>query len=344
MIVTPLLAKAAFEAVGITAPKPNKKRTGDHHLAVAVEDFSGTYLLLAVADGVSSCGFDATASELTVQFLHQHFSEGQADLAERLTRAVIATNQDVFDAAPDGKAYQSTLVALAIDATTGHAYVVNVGDSRLYARNKLGQWLLLTKDDSENIVLRMKESDRQQHYSLKTREVLTRCIGGDYHLKVNAFPVRLQDYHAILLCSDGWSKLSDFETVTERAYQSVDMLKSLEASFSSMQAFFHDDTTVVLLRQLQVPDEDDGKLLELISASEDYAHHYTAVAMIQLIYPALEKAIFEQEHDTAQHLLDYIEKYRLLADKSTCIALMNLMAKHQSKLLQRMGLLVRRLG
>jgi hypothetical protein len=56
MIVIPLLANAAFEAQGITSPKPNKKRPGDHHLAVAVEDFSGTYLLLAVADGVNSCG------------------------------------------------------------------------------------------------------------------------------------------------------------------------------------------------------------------------------------------------------------------------------------------------
>jgi protein phosphatase len=136
--------------------------------------------------------------------------ENDADrmpITEALISAVQKANADIIAKVPEGG---TTLTAVAI--VNDLAYIVHVGDSRIY---------LITKDGLEKItrdhslVQRLIELDQitpEEAVNHIQRNVLYRALGQSENVEVDALTRRLPPKSKLLLCSDGlWNMVTEDE-------------------------------------------------------------------------------------------------------------------------------------
>jgi protein phosphatase len=164
--------------------------------------------LLAVADGVSSAGLGAAASERAVRALVQSFYHGALDgesVQARLAAAMAAANDAAWALTATAGAEEmaaTTLVAAAI--RDGVAWVANTGDSRAYLVTP-GEVIPLTADHS--VVQELLDAGAitaAEAFNHPDQGVLTRALGiaSEVSMDVSG-PRALGVEDALLLCSDG---------------------------------------------------------------------------------------------------------------------------------------------
>ncbi|MCB9454904.1 MAG: serine/threonine-protein phosphatase [Anaerolineaceae bacterium] len=174
--------------------------------------------LFIVADGMGGHHDGEKASAATAHivaaqvtssvYLPMLTGENDADripITEALVSAVQKANADIIARIPDGG---TTLTATAIIGDL--AYVVHVGDSRIY---------LITKDGIEQItrdhslVQRLIELDQlkpEEAAHHPQRNVLYRALGQSESLEIDALTRRLPPNSRLLLCSDGlWNVVEE---------------------------------------------------------------------------------------------------------------------------------------
>lgn len=148
------------------------------------------------------------AQVLSTVFMPMITGENDADripITEALVSAVQKANADVISKIPDGG---TTLTAVAIIGDL--AYVVHVGDSRIY---------LITKDGVEQItrdhslVQRLIELDQlkpEEAMHHPQRNVLYRALGQSESLEIDALTRRLPPNSRLMICSDGlWNAVPE---------------------------------------------------------------------------------------------------------------------------------------
>ena len=173
-----------------------------------------------LADGVGGAEAGEFVSEFAVQsflaMFHRYKNEADVNWLPLMEETVKQINADVRIFAEQisqklGKPVQagSTLVGLIIRGWT--AYIVHVGDSRLYSW-RAGALRQITSDHStfmEHIYARIAAGD--QSAPLK-RNVLMKGIGKDDSIEPDLLTLRLGPGDRLLLCSDGMSdKVEDAE-------------------------------------------------------------------------------------------------------------------------------------
>jgi protein phosphatase len=153
----------------------------------------------------------AVASYITNHvYMPMLFGENDAErtpITEAMIAAVQKANADIMTKVPDGG---TTLTAAAIVGDL--AYVVHVGDSRIYLVTKDGLEQI-TRDHS--LVQRLIELDqltREEANVHPQKNVLYRALGQSENLEVDALTRRLPPNSKLLLCSDGlWNQLNENE-------------------------------------------------------------------------------------------------------------------------------------
>ncbi|MAS34239.1 MAG: protein phosphatase [Anaerolineaceae bacterium] len=176
--------------------------------------------LFVVADGMGGHHDGEKASAMAARILAAQVAKqihlpmmadgndgDHAPITETLVQAVQKANADVFVRVPEGG---TTLTAVAIIGDL--AYIVHVGDSRVY---------LITKDGLEQItrdhslVQRLIELDQltiEEAVDHPQKNVLYRAIGQSETLEVDAITRRLPPNSRLLMCSDGlWNQVDDKE-------------------------------------------------------------------------------------------------------------------------------------
>ena len=128
-------------------------------------------------------------------------------ITEVLVDAVQKANADVFVKVPEGG---TTLTSVAVIGDL--AYVVHVGDSRVY---------LVTKDGLEQVtrdhslvrrLIELNQLTEEEAADHPQKNVLYRAIGQSESLEVDAITRRLPPNSRLLLCSDGlWNQVDDKE-------------------------------------------------------------------------------------------------------------------------------------
>jgi serine/threonine protein phosphatase PrpC len=178
--------------------------------------------LFIVADGMGGHHDGEKASALTANqvaayiihnvFLPMMNGENDVDrvpITEAMIAAVQKANSDVIAKVPDGG---TTLTAVAVLGDL--AYVVHVGDSRVYLINKDGIEQI-TRDHS--LVQRLIELDqltREEANVHPQKNVLYRALGQSDHLEVDALTRRLPPNARLMLCSDGlWNMVNEQDIV-----------------------------------------------------------------------------------------------------------------------------------
>ncbi len=182
------------------ATDAGRVRTVNEDRAIVADDF------VAVADGMGGHVGGEVAAELAVESVEHAFGSDRS--AEGLIHAAKRANTDVYRRGVKVRALRgmgTTLTAAAlIDASAvPKVALINVGDSRayLYSGERLSR---LTEDHSlvEEMVRRgeLSEDDAATH---PHRHILTRVIGVEPDVDVDAWTIEVRDGDRLLLCSDG---------------------------------------------------------------------------------------------------------------------------------------------
>jgi serine/threonine protein phosphatase PrpC len=197
-----------MEAFGRSDVGRKREANEDSFLALEIAGrTAGTEFewLLAVADGIGGHIGGAQASAAAVRVLTEAFPPGStAPARETLLEAIRKANAEIFRMAagiPDSAGMGTTLVAALV--RPGYAFVANVGDSRAYVvrRRRLYQ---VTRDHSWVAEQRASGGMSEEDLARSPfRRMVTRSLGYEVSVRVDAFEVDLDKHDALLLCSDG---------------------------------------------------------------------------------------------------------------------------------------------
>lgn len=209
------------------------------------EDAMGVFpdlKFFVVADGMGGHAAGEVASRMAVdsmrEFIHLTVQPAEvtwpadleANLALPIKRLVSAgkiANDKICQASranPKQSGMGTTMVALLFEQDT--AYVAHVGDSRAYLiRN--GRIEQITQDHSlvnDYISQGLLKPDEAEQHPLK--HVITRALGSNPKIDVDAKTVPLKVGDSVLLCSDGLSNLLTPDEIRSRALEASTDIRS----------------------------------------------------------------------------------------------------------------------
>lgn len=164
--------------------------------------------LFLVADGMGGHKAGDLASRLCVEEVVKRIREtDKMTPVSVFEQAVDAANKTVYERSMTDRALSgmgTTLVGATILGNT--AYIVNIGDSRLYhARSVLRQ---ITVDHS--LVEEMLQSGEIKKEEMRThpnKNIITRALGTDSYVRPDCFEIEVEQGDVLLLCSDGLSNM-----------------------------------------------------------------------------------------------------------------------------------------
>ncbi len=207
--------------------------------------------LFIVADGMGGHNAGDTASRMCVEVVVSQIEKStKVTPIGILEQAVAAANETVYDASLEDVALYgmgTTLVGTVVFGDT--AYVINVGDSRLYAfRDTLKQ---VTVDHS--LVEEMVQSGKLQKEAIRThpnKNIITRALGTNRTVKADCFEIEVREGDVLLLCSDGLTNMLEDDRIESiiKQYKN-DMKKAGEVLIEEAnEAGGKDNISVVLVR------------------------------------------------------------------------------------------------
>ena len=203
--------------------------------------------LIAVADGMGGHKGGGTAARMAVDALR---AVGSTSDPADLLGALRTANTAIAAAAgsdPELEGMGTTTTAGMVD--DGVLYLVHVGDSRAYLV-RAGRMTQITDDHSivAEMVRRgaLSPTDAEQH---PARHVITRALGVDTEVQIDALRVDLEPGDVVLLCTDGLSGPVDDDVIL----QVLEGSRSLKDAASGLIAQANaaggpDNVTVVLAR------------------------------------------------------------------------------------------------
>jgi PPM family protein phosphatase len=207
--------------------------------------------LFAVADGMGGAQAGEVASSLAASALEagtpDQLETAQLDGLERVTALIQEANRRIFDRASTDPSASGMGTTMTVALVEGMNVVIgHVGDSRAYLvrGDSMEQ---LTEDHSlvNELVKsgKLSEEDAQIH---PQRSVITRAVGTDPDVDVDAFTIEAEDGDVFLLCSDGLTDMVEdvgiLETVDanrgdlEKAVRSLVQLANSEGGEDNITA------------------------------------------------------------------------------------------------------------
>lgn len=211
-------------------------------------------LLFAVADGMGGASAGEFASHLALTtFAEQHYSGSLGAIPGHLCRALGMANSRVFIEGVSNPEYQgmgTTLTGLLILGDC--AYVVHVGDSRIYLARENTGLLQVTEDHSlvaEQVRSGVISEQEARNHSMKN--LITRAVGIHENIEVDLLGFRLERGDTLLICSDGLNNM-----VEDREVDAALRMKTLKAAARvlvgrAIEAGGTDNVTVGLVRVVE---------------------------------------------------------------------------------------------
>jgi PPM family protein phosphatase len=225
--------------------------------------------LFAVADGMGGAQAGEVASKLAAAAL-EDTDPGTTSGPEKITQLIQEANRRVYERAnadPSTSGMGTTMTVALVEGnevTIGH-----VGDSRAYVVRK-GSLEQLTEDHSlVNELLKSGKLSREEADMHPQRSVITRAVGTDPDVDVDAFVVTAGVGDVFLLCSDGLTDMVDDETIlhTVERYQD-DLDRVTKALVSAANRGGGEDNITVVAFGI-VDAEDDTVRMQMPEPDED---------------------------------------------------------------------------
>ncbi len=169
--------------------------------------------LFLVCDGVGGyAGGDIASFKVIDKFSSAFdlFRGKSEEIKSFVNKTVFQINKDIIVYASENPSYPrlaSTLVGLIIVGNKYYSF--NVGDSRIYLRDKIG--FRQINDDDSKVWERYKSGQIKKSEIIKQidKNIITAAVGLRENIEVHQYSGELKDFFQFILCSDG---LTDFVT------------------------------------------------------------------------------------------------------------------------------------
>lgn len=204
-----------------------------------------------VADGMGGAQAGERASQIVVQTMVAEMKRaGASATVDTMAEAIQLANRNIrweAEQNPSLRGMGTTVVAVIV--RSGTAYVVSVGDSRVYLRTG-GELYCLTTDHSwvNEVGRGLGLTDKQ----LKThpfRNVLTKAVGSEDLVSVDQIEIEFAEGDTLMLCSDGLHGVAG-ETALANALNEHSGIKDQAGALieASLERGAPDNVTVVLVQ------------------------------------------------------------------------------------------------
>jgi len=204
--------------------------------------------LLVIADGMGGHAAGEVAAELALESF-EGYRPGGPDIGAALLNQMEEAQKRIMERSrtfPSLRGMGTTLTALFI--TGRSAFWAHIGDTRIYHLHK-GSLTRITEDHTiPGMLLKKGEITPEQARLHPYGNVLTRCVGCDWH-KPDSGTFGLTDGDYVLLSSDGLHDLISDEQIA--AFLSVDITiaEKLDRMISAcLEAGGRDNITAVIAR------------------------------------------------------------------------------------------------
>lgn len=188
-------------------------RVRAHNEDACSAQVDGSRALGIVCDGMGGANAGEVASRVALETFSQVLQEMDGAPEEQLRLALERTNQAVYCYGwehPECRGMGTTLVAALILGET--AYILNVGDSRAYSIREKGIRQITRDHSLVEELLQAGQITPEQAKNHPRKNIITRALGTDRHVKGDLFLHRMLPGELLLLCSDGLSnELSEQE-------------------------------------------------------------------------------------------------------------------------------------
>jgi protein phosphatase len=218
--------------------------------------------LFAVADGMGGARAGEIAAGLAAAALEEAGEEmrGAAGMAELIEEA----NRRIWERSltdPKTAGMGTTVTAALVDAAGGTVAIGHVGDSRAYllrgdAIEQLTTDHSLVAELVESGILTPEEAERHPQ-----RSAITRALGTEPTVEVDAFTVEAAPGDLFLLCSDGLSTMvAEDDVVSAIEMAERDPGRAAEALVAAANARGGEDNVTAVLFEIVEGTEDDEPL------------------------------------------------------------------------------------
>jgi len=228
--------------------------------------------VFAVADGMGGAQAGEIASALAASAITDTALDPQATGEERVVALIKAANLRVHERATADSAASGmgTTMTVALLQQDGSVAIGHVGDSRAY-RLRDGSLEQLTDDHSLVAELvRRGELSPEEAAVHPQRSVITRALGTEPDVDVDAFSVEARDGDLFLLCSDGLTTMVDTRTIAEILQRNRTELESAtHALIKAANDRGGDDNITAVLFVVGEGDSDDTQQLPVAGAAHD---------------------------------------------------------------------------
>jgi PPM family protein phosphatase len=231
--------------------------------------------LFAVADGMGGAQAGEVASKLAAAALEET-DPGSLSGAEKLVSLIREANRRVYERAssdPSTSGMGTTMTVALVEGT--HVTIGHVGDSRAYLVRE-GSLEQLTEDHSlVNELLKSGKLSRAEADVHPQRSVITRAVGTDPDVDVDAFVVDASIGDIFLLCSDGLTDMVGDDDILDTVERHRDDLDRVTKSLVSAanRGGGEDNITVVAF---QIAAEEDATVrmpAQDVGEDEDTLEH-----------------------------------------------------------------------
>ena len=233
--------------------------------------------LFAVADGMGGARAGEVAAGLAAAALEEAGTETRG--AEGVAALIVEANRRIWERAlndPLTAGMGTTITAALVDHSSGTVAIGHVGDSRAYLL-RAGTLEQLTTDHSlvaelvQSGVLTPEEAERHPQ-----RSAITRALGTEPTVEVDAFTVAAEPGDLFLVCSDGLSAmLADDRVAAAIESADRDPDKAADALIAAANAAGGEDNITVVLFEMvhgEAPATDEARVEKtLVGLEEDPA-------------------------------------------------------------------------
>jgi protein phosphatase len=204
-------------AYAVASDTGRKRRRNEDNYVVAPP-------LFAVADGMGGAQAGEVASRLAAAALEGGDAD-RLDGRERVDALIQEANRRIYDRASSDPSASGMGTTMTVALVEGMSVVIgHVGDSRAYLVRG-DQMEQLTEDHSlVNELLKSGKLSSQEAQIHPQRSVITRAVGTDPDVDVDAFTIEAEEGDVFLVCSDGLSDMVEDEEILELVYRHRDDL------------------------------------------------------------------------------------------------------------------------
>jgi serine/threonine protein phosphatase PrpC len=216
--------------------------------------------LFGIADGMGGAQAGEVASGLAAAAMKESDADGGGE--HRVVELIQEANRRVHERATTDSAAagMGTTMTVALVGTDGRVAMGHVGDSRayLFRSNRLEQ---ITDDHSlvAELVRRGELSPAEAEVHPQ-RSVITRALGTDPDVDVDAFSIESQAGDIFLLCSDGLSSMVDGRAMEEIiAQHRDDLAAAAKALIQAANRGGGEDNITAVLFELAESEPDEAR-------------------------------------------------------------------------------------